>query len=84
MAKSFDKPQNEKQPAEKKRVSVKNKKALKEIERMMPILFDLYSPVLAEWDKTTEKQREEFLQHSPILAKLLDWVKRWEINEWRQ
>lgn len=84
MERKLDKPKDEKPTAEKKRVSVKDGKALKEIERVLPVLFDLYSPVLAEWAKTTPEQRQGFLEHSPLLAKLLAWAREWEVDGWQR
>ena len=43
-----------------------------------------YAPVLAEWGKTTPKQREEFLQHSPILSELIAFCKQWEVDTWQR
>ena len=43
----------------------------------MKKLDEHYGAVLAEWPNATPEQKQQFLEHSPILAGLLDWCDQW-------
>ena len=38
-----------------------------------------YKTVLDNWAQTTPEQRRAFLEHSPILSRLIAFAKRWEV-----
>jgi len=40
-------------------------------------LNEHYGAVLAEWPNATQEQKRQFLEHSPVLAGLLDWCDQW-------
>lgn len=43
----------------------------------MKKLNEHYGAVLAEWPNATPEQKRQFLEHSPVLAGLLDWCDQW-------
>ena len=36
-----------------------------------------YADVLSVWGQVTDKQKQDYLANSPLLAELLDWSEQW-------
>lgn len=36
-----------------------------------------YSEVLAHWNEATQEQKQQFIEHSPTLKRILDWSDQW-------
>lgn len=37
-----------------------------------------YGAVLAHWGEATSEQKQAFIEHSPILQRVIDWVAQWQ------
>ena len=62
--------------SKKKRHSIKlTPGKLKQIKSAMVLLDTHYGAALAAWPKLTAAQREEVLQHSPLLARLAELTR---------
>ena len=61
-----------------KKVSAKMSAAVKAtLDAAMKKLDQHYGAVLAEWPNVTPEQKRQFLEHSPVLAGLLEWCDQW-------
>ena len=64
--------------SEKSKASAKMSAAVKAtLDAAMKKLEQHYGAVLAEWPNATQEQKRQFLEHSPVLAGLLDWCDQW-------
>jgi hypothetical protein len=41
-------------------------------------LDEHYGAVLAHWGEATSEQKQAFIEHSPILQRVIDWVAQWQ------
>jgi hypothetical protein len=37
-----------------------------------------YGEVLAHWNECTPEQKKAFIEHSPVLKRIIDWSNQWQ------
>ena len=41
-------------------------------------LDEQYGDVLAHWGEMTQEQKQAYIEHSPVLRRVLDWSAQWQ------
>ena len=64
-----------------KRYSAKMTKAVSNVlDNAIKKLDAQYGEVLAHWGEATPEQRRAFIEHSPILQRVIDWAEQWKVE----